>query len=88
MVDVTGSYGPALSEAIRKLPEEHSGRVVVFPEPAYARTSDSDYPSFQANQIAAAHQAGARGRKVLKNLGLIVRDKGSNQLIGSTTQNS
>ena len=81
MVDVTGSYGPALGEAIAKLAEAHPGRFVVFTEPAYARTSDSDYPSFQAAQIEAAHKAGARGLKVLKNLGLMVRDKGSSQLI-------
>ena len=81
MVDVTGSYGPALGEAITKLQEAHPGRFIVFTEPAYARTSDPDYPAWQGNQIAAAHKAGARGLKVLKNLGLVVRDRASNQLI-------
>jgi len=73
MVDVTGSYGPALAEAVAKLPEAHSGRFVVFTEPAYSRTSEPDYPTFQADQIAAAHKAGARGLKVLKNLGTLIR---------------
>lgn len=81
MVDVTGSYGPALGEALAKLQLAHPGRFAVFTEPAYARSSDAGYPSFQADQIEAAHKAGARGLKVLKNLGLVVRDKGSNRLI-------
>jgi predicted TIM-barrel fold metal-dependent hydrolase len=81
MADVTGSYGPALAGAVAGLQEAHPGRFVVFTEPAYSRTSDPDYPAFQADQVAAAHKAGARGLKVLKNLGLVVRDKGSNQLI-------
>lgn len=81
MVDVTGSYGDALRQAIAKLQEAHPGRFVVFTEPAWSRASDPDYPKFQADQIAAAHQAGARGLKVLKTLGLFLRETGSNQLV-------
>lgn len=55
MVDVTGSYGPALAGAVAGLQEAHPGRFVVFTEPAYSRTSDPDYPAFQADQVAAAH---------------------------------
>ena len=81
MVDVTGSYDAANREAITRLQQAHPGRFFVFVEPAYSRMSDPGYPAFQAEQVEAAHKAGARGLKVLKNLGLVVRDNSSNQLI-------
>lgn len=81
MVDVTGSYGDALQSALAKIQEPHSGRFIVFTEPAWSRASDPGYPKFQADQIAAAHKAGARGLKVLKTLGLYLREKGSNDLV-------
>jgi predicted TIM-barrel fold metal-dependent hydrolase len=81
MVDLTGSYGEALRQAIIKLPQAHPGRFVVFTEPAWTRASDPDYSAFQADQIAAAHKAGAKGVKVLKTLGLFLREKGSNRLV-------
>lgn len=81
MVSVTGSYGDGLREALRRLPEAHPGRFMVFTEPAWTRASDPDYPQFQAGQIEAAHKDGAKGLKILKTLGLFLREKGTNQLV-------
>jgi predicted TIM-barrel fold metal-dependent hydrolase len=81
MVDVTGSYGDGLQEAVRRLPEAHPGRFVVFTEPAWTHASDPDYAQFQGAQIEAAQKAGAKGLKVLKTLGLFLREKGTNQLV-------
>jgi predicted TIM-barrel fold metal-dependent hydrolase len=81
MVNLTGSYGDSLRTAVARLSEAHPGRFVVFTEPAWNRASDPDYPQFQAVQIEAAHKAGARGLKILKTLGLFLREKGSNQLV-------
>jgi predicted TIM-barrel fold metal-dependent hydrolase len=81
MVDLTGSYGDAFREAVAKLQQAHPDRFFVFTEPAWAHASDPGYPKFQADQIAAAHNAGAKGIKVLKTLGLFLREKGSNQLV-------
>ena len=81
MVDLTGSYGEGLREAIDKLPNAHPGRFVVFTEPAWTQASDPGYAKYQADQIEAAHQAGAKGLKILKTLGLFQRERGSNQLI-------
>jgi predicted TIM-barrel fold metal-dependent hydrolase len=81
MVDLTGSYGDGLREAIDKLHTAHPGRFVVFTEPAYNRASDAGYARFQADQIADAHKAGAKGLKVLKNLGLFLREPGSEKLV-------
>lgn len=81
MVNVTGSYGTGLREAIAKLQTAHPGRFVVFTEPVWAKASDPGYPQFQADQIADAHKAGAKGLKVLKTLGLFLRERESNQLV-------
>jgi predicted TIM-barrel fold metal-dependent hydrolase len=81
MVNLTGSYGEGLREAISKLQEAHPGRFIVFTEPAWTKASDPGYPKFQADQIADAHKAGAKGLKILKTLGLYLREKGSNKLV-------
>jgi predicted TIM-barrel fold metal-dependent hydrolase len=81
MVDLTGSYGDGLREAFAKLQEAHPGRFVVFTEPAWTKASDADYPKVQADLIADAHKAGAKGLKVLKTLGLFLREKDTNQLV-------
>jgi predicted TIM-barrel fold metal-dependent hydrolase len=36
--------------------------------------NEQDYAKTQADDIATAHKAGARGLKILKNLGLVIRD--------------
>jgi len=74
MVDVTGGYGDSLREAIAKLATPHPGRFVVFTEPAWSKTPDPGYPKLQADLIEDAHRAGAKGLKVLKTLGLFLRD--------------
>jgi predicted TIM-barrel fold metal-dependent hydrolase len=81
MVDVTGGYGAGLRDAIAKLPTAHPGRFVVFTEPAWAKASDDGYAKTQADLIEDAHRAGAKGLKVLKNLGLFLRERGSQKLV-------
>ena len=81
MVDLTGGYGAGLRDALRRLPEAHPGRFIVFTEPVWARVSDPDYAKYQADQIEDAHHAGAKGLKILKTLGLYLREAGSHKLI-------
>ena len=81
MVNVTGGYGGGLREAIGRLQTAHPGRFVVFTEPAWSRASDAGYSKFQADQIEDAFKAGAKGLKVLKNLGLFLREQGSQKLV-------
>jgi len=81
MVDVTGGYGSALREAIHKLPEAHPGRFIVFTEPAWPFASDPDYAKRQADLIQDAHKAGAKGIKVLKTLGLFLRETSNHKLV-------
>ena len=81
MVDVTGGYGAGLRDAIAKLPAAHPGRFVVFTEPAWTKASDDGYAKTQADLIEDAHKAGAKGLKVLKTLGLFLRERESQRLV-------
>ena len=75
MVNLTGRYGKGLQEAIERFQRPHPDRFMVFTEPAYDRSNRSDYPQWQADEIGRAHQAGAKGLKVVKTLGLYLREQ-------------
>ncbi len=74
MVNVTGGYGPALDEAIRYWHKPYPDRFLVCVEPWWTRTNETGYAKFQADEIERAARAGARGVKVLKTLGLYLRE--------------
>src|SRR5205807_759532 len=52
----------------------HPDRFLTFTEPWWERSNQPGYSQFQADEIARAHKAGARGLKVLKTLGLYLRE--------------
>jgi predicted TIM-barrel fold metal-dependent hydrolase len=81
MVDLTGGHGQALRTALRRLPEAHAGRFIVFTEPAWDRASEPKYSKYQADLVEDAHRAGAKGLKVLKTPGLSLRETGTNKLV-------
>jgi len=74
MVNLTGGAGAGLEEAIEKFQRSHPGRFVTFTEPLWDRTNQPDYSKVQADAIERAKNAGARGLKVLKTLGLYLRE--------------
>jgi predicted TIM-barrel fold metal-dependent hydrolase len=74
MVNLTGNYGKGLEEAVQRFSRAHPDRFMVFTEPAYDHSNRPDYPQWQAEEIGRAHQAGAKGLKVLKTLGLYLRE--------------
>jgi len=74
MVNLTGGYGANLQQAIDKLQTAHPGRFIVFTEPAWSKAADADYPRVQADLIEDAHKRGAKGLKILKTLGLYLRE--------------
>lgn len=75
MVNLTGGRGEVLDEVIGYLHKPHPARFLVFTEPWWNRIADPNYPKLQADEIHRAHKAGARGLKVLKTLGLYLREK-------------
>jgi predicted TIM-barrel fold metal-dependent hydrolase len=74
MINLTGGYGAGLEDAISRFDKAYPGRFYTFTEPCYARFADPAYPKIQADLIENAHRAGARGLKVLKTIGLYLRE--------------
>jgi len=74
MVNLTGGVGKGLQETIRKFQQPYPDRFVTFTEPWWERSNQPGYSKFQADEIVRAHQAGARGLKILKTLGLYLRE--------------
>lgn len=74
LVNLTGGYGQGLKDAIARYDSAHQGRFISFCEPIYEKFLDPNYPKLQADSIAESHRAGARGLKILKTLGLYLRE--------------
>jgi predicted TIM-barrel fold metal-dependent hydrolase len=77
MVNLTGGRGAGLAESIRRFEGAAPGRFLTFTEPSWDRVGELGYPQWQADEIERAKKAGAHGLKVLKFLGLGLREKGS-----------
>lgn len=75
LVCLTGGVGAGLADSVRTFHQPHPDRFVVFTEPSYDRIAEPGYAAWQADELARAKQAGARGVKVLKVLGLFLREQ-------------
>ncbi len=75
MINLTGGVGAGLQQSIARYQTAHPGRFLTFCEPRFAQAADATYPRDQADAIEQAHRAGARGLKVLKTLGLYLREQ-------------
>jgi predicted TIM-barrel fold metal-dependent hydrolase len=74
MVNLTGGYDTGLAEAVTKYDRAFRDRFYTFTEPSYSLFLKPDYPKLQAQAIERAHKDGARGLKILKTLGLYLRE--------------
>jgi len=74
MVNLTGGYDNGLVEAVTKYDKAFPGRFYTFTEPSYSKFLEPNYPRLQADALERAHRAGARGLKILKTLGLYLRE--------------
>ncbi|HZV59164.1 MAG TPA: amidohydrolase family protein, partial [Candidatus Eremiobacteraceae bacterium] len=74
MVNLTGGFDEGLADAVNKYDRAVPGRFYTFTEPAYSRFKEPNYPKIQAETIERAHRDGARGLKILKTLGLYLRE--------------
>ncbi len=75
MVNLTGGVGAGLQESIKRYPTAHPGRFITFAEPRWSQANQPNYARDQALEIERAHALGARGVKVLKTLGLYLREQ-------------
>jgi predicted TIM-barrel fold metal-dependent hydrolase len=74
LVNLTGGYGKGLDDAVARYDKAHPNRFISFCEPIYEKFLDPNYPKLQAESIEQSHRAGARGLKILKTLGLYLRE--------------
>jgi predicted TIM-barrel fold metal-dependent hydrolase len=75
-VNLTGGHGRGLAEAIAAFDRAHPGRFHTCTEPTWGAFGEEGFPRKQADAIEAAARAGAKGLKVLKTLGLYLRENG------------
>ncbi|MDQ2839597.1 MAG: amidohydrolase [Acidobacteriota bacterium] len=75
MNNLTAGFGTGLEEAIGRFDKAAPGRFFSFCEPSYCELLRPDYPRLQADAIAHAKNAGAKGLKLLKTLGLFLREQ-------------
>ena len=76
MVNLTGGTGEDLATTITTFDRAFPRRFVSMTEPTWARASEAGYAAWQGTEIGKAKAAGAVGVKVLKTLGLYLRDGG------------
>ena len=74
MVNLTGGFGGGLTETVEKYDKRFRDRFYTFTEPTYSQFLEPGYPRMQAEAIAQAHRDGARGLKILKTLGIYLRE--------------
>lgn len=74
MVNLTGGFGTGLTDAISRYDRAFPGRFYTLTEPCYNRFLEPGYPTLQAQAIEQARSDGARGLKILKTLGLYLRE--------------
>jgi predicted TIM-barrel fold metal-dependent hydrolase len=76
VVNLTGGFGRGLEQALDRFDRAHPGRFYTCTEPMWAAWQDPRFPQLQADAIEKAARAGAKGLKVLKTLGLYLRQHG------------
>jgi len=76
LLNLTGGHGEKLTKSIEFLRDHSPEKFLVCTQPDFTRIGEADYPQWQADQMAEAKAAGAVGLKILKELGLYLREEG------------
>jgi len=75
VVILTGMWGDKLQRVIDEMLKPNPGRFLVFTQIDWSKIDDANFSSEMVQQIDDAVSRGARGLKLLKDIGLGVRDK-------------
>jgi predicted TIM-barrel fold metal-dependent hydrolase len=75
IVILTGMWGDKLQTVIDKMVKPYPDRFIVFTQIDYSKIDDPNFATESVAQLDDAVRRGARGVKVLKDLGLGVKDK-------------
>ena len=76
LVNLTGGSGEELQQTVSEMVQQHPGRLITCTVPTYSRINEPGYPDWQAEELARAKEQGAVGLKILKTLGLYLREGG------------
>jgi len=76
MVNVTGGFGRGLAECLSRFDRQSPGRFITLTQPRWDWLRRPGFGREQADELARAKEAGARGLKILKTLGLVLRENG------------
>jgi uncharacterized protein len=75
IIILTGMWGDKLQGVIDEMVKPYPGRFMVFTQIDWRKIDDPDFSNQMVQQVDDAVSRGARGLKLLKDLGLGVRDK-------------
>ncbi|HEY1263506.1 MAG TPA: amidohydrolase family protein [Terriglobales bacterium] len=75
VVILTGMWGDKLQSVLDEMAKPYAGRFIVFAQYDWSKIDDPNFGDEMVAQLDNAVARGARGLKVLKDLGLGVRDK-------------
>ncbi len=75
MLNLTGGIGKGFEDTVEAWDRAHPGRFYTCVQPRFEDLLEPDYPQMQADAIEEAAQAGAKGLKILKALGLYLREQ-------------
>ncbi|GAC1435854.1 MAG: hypothetical protein NVS1B11_17030 [Terriglobales bacterium] len=75
IVILTGMWGEKLQKVIDEMVKPYPGRFMVFTQIDWSRIDEPNFSSNMVEQLDDAVRRGARGLKVLKDLGLADRDQ-------------
>lgn len=74
MANVTGGYGASLQEGVDNYDRKFPGRFFTLVEPMFDQVSQPRYATMQGDAVEEAHKQGAKGLKILKSLGMYLRE--------------
>lgn len=75
IVILTGLWGEKLQAVLDKMVKPYPGRFIAFTQLDWSKIDDPNFSALMVKQVDDSVRRGARGLKVLKQLGLGVRDK-------------
>src|SRR5262249_14146317 len=75
IVILTGMWGEKLESVLDKMAKPYPERFIVFTQMDWSKIDDPDFSAKMVSQLDDAVNRGARGLKILKDLGLGVKDK-------------
>jgi predicted TIM-barrel fold metal-dependent hydrolase len=75
IVILTGNWGEKLQGVLDKMVKAYPDRFMVFTQIDYSKIDDANFGAEMVEQLDDSVRRGARGLKVLKDLGLGVKDK-------------